>query len=165
MFRLRGMIKAQGSIKKTDSVTQPLLSPSSSTATSPPNITPTTSSTTATSNAPTAAAAATASATARAKPFGNTTMDRQRAEQVRKNWKVVLDVALKKKNELVENEVNMNFGGNNGRHSFDNTREIYATDKENWIFFSIIISIVIIFSVIFCFVVYWFFPQFRAKAY
>ena len=90
--------------------------------------------------------------------------DRFKSEIVRKNWKTVLDVALKKKNELIENEMNMNFNSALSNRSYiETSHEIYATDKENWIFFSIIISIVIILSVLFCFIVYWFFPQFRAR--
>jgi hypothetical protein len=86
--------------------------------------------------------------------------DRFKSETVRKNWKNVLDVAMKKKNELMENDMN---SSSMNRSSYAEPREIYATDKENWIFFSIIIAIVIVVSVLFCFIVYWFFPQFRAK--
>ena len=90
--------------------------------------------------------------------------DRFKSEMVRKNWKNVLEVALKNKN-LIENESAALNSSTNANQSFSGNREIYATNKENWIFFSIIISIVIILSVLFCFIVYWFFPQFRTKSF
>jgi hypothetical protein len=92
--------------------------------------------------------------------------DRLKSELVRKNWKTVLDVALKK--AAMENEMSgagVGGGGGLNRLNSAHPREIYATDKENWVFFSIILTIVVILSVLFCFVVYWFFPQFRAKSF
>ena len=38
---------------------------------------------------------------------------------------------------------------------------LQASDKENWIFFSIIISVVIALSILFCFLVYKFFPKYE----
>ena len=90
--------------------------------------------------------------------------DRFSSEKVRKNWKTVLDVALIKRSELVDNEANFNSSLSNHRSFIlEENREIYATNKENWIYFSIILAIVLALSVLFCFMVYWFFPQFRAK--
>jgi hypothetical protein len=93
------------------------------------------------------------------------TGERFKSEAVRKNWKTVLDVAMKKKNELLENEMSTNLNSSLNARSFmmDENREIYATDKENWVYFSIILIIVIALSVLFSFIVYSFFPQFRAR--
>lgn len=90
---------------------------------------------------------------------------RLRAEAVKKNWKIVLDMAMKTKrndggdyfDRSESIALNMSaFGGGTA------TREIYASEKENWIYFSIIIATVVFLSILFCYLVYSFFPSFRA---
>lgn len=68
----------------------------------------------------------------------------------RENWKTVIDVA-KKNRDLIDNKATVS------RHHND----MFVNDKFNWIFFSIIMSILVIFSIIICFSVYYFIPQFR----
>lgn len=85
---------------------------------------------------------------------------RFRSETVRKNWKLVLDVAMNKRNEaLLDQGVTLNMSS----FSQPQNQEIYASEKENWIYFSIIISTVVILSILFCYLVYSFFPSFRAQ--
>ncbi len=68
----------------------------------------------------------------------------------RENWRTVIDVA-KKNRDLSDNKATVS------RHHND----MFVNDKFNWIFFSIIMSILVIFSIIICFSVYYFIPQFR----
>jgi hypothetical protein len=68
----------------------------------------------------------------------------------RENWRTVIDVA-KKNRDLSDNKATVS------RHH----NEMFVNDKFNWIFFSIIMSILVIFSIIICFSVYYFIPQFR----
>lgn len=89
--------------------------------------------------------------------------NRFKTELVRNNWKTILDVAMKRKTfDNFENErlsYSNNFSSmNSQQHNHD---DVYATDKENWVYFFIIISVVVILSIIFCFLVYWFFPQLK----
>ncbi len=80
--------------------------------------------------------------------------NRFKSELVRKNWKTVLDVAITKKNfENFENDSSLN--------AANNYQQIFLSEKFNWIFFAIIISILIILSFLFCSLVYIFFPQYR----
>lgn len=88
---------------------------------------------------------------------------RFKSEVVRKNWKTVLDVALKEKSRLNDFSDSVNLNNNLNGFNPVNHNAIYATNKENWIFFSIIISIVILLSIMFCLLVYKFFPQFRSN--
>lgn len=82
-----------------------------------------------------------------------------RSETVRKNWKTVLDVAM----------TNRNFPEGPGRSldtngpNFHQNNDIFVSDKFNWIFFAIIMTLLIILSIIFCSLVYFFLPQFRVK--
>jgi hypothetical protein len=81
-----------------------------------------------------------------------------RSETVRKNWKTVLDVAM----------TNRSFPEAGGRSvdggpNFHHNNDIFVSDKFNWIFFAIIMTLLIILSIIFCSLVYFFLPQFRIK--
>ena len=76
-----------------------------------------------------------------------------RSEVVRKNWKTVLDVALDKRG-FPNDETNFNLNSSNNVPNND----IFVSEKFNWIFFAIIMSILIILSIIFCGLVYKFFP-------
>jgi hypothetical protein len=72
--------------------------------------------------------------------------------QSKQNWDLIIS-ALKSK-------------ANDGADPFSNpfhtrVNYLHATDKENWIFFSIIISVVIALSILFCFLVYKFFPKYE----
>lgn len=67
----------------------------------------------------------------------------------RKNWENIIASA---KNQDLTDNIN-----NSPRCS----NEMFAGEKYGWIFFSIIISIFVIFSIIICFCVYYFIPQFR----
>jgi len=82
-----------------------------------------------------------------------------RTETVRKNWKTVLDVAMTNRNFPNNNldNLNRNRDGSVNYHSND----IFVSDKFNWIFFAIIISLLVILSVFFCSLVYFFLPKFR----
>lgn len=85
---------------------------------------------------------------------------RLKSEIVRKNWKTLLDVAIAKRQFQNGHEFSSLSMHSDGPYQ---SREIYATNKENWIFFTIILSIVIILSIIFCCLVYLFLPQFRTQ--
>lgn len=95
----------------------------------------------------------------------NNQNNRFKTELARNNWKTILDVAMKRKNfDNFDNErlsFSNNFSSMNSQQY--NPGEIYASDKENWIYFFIIISIVVILSILFCYLVYSFFPQFKPK--
>ena len=82
-----------------------------------------------------------------------TTNGNFRSEVVRKNWKTVLDVALDKRG-FPNDETNFNLNSPNNVPNND----IFVSEKFNWIFFAIIMSILIILSIIFCGLVYKFFP-------
>jgi len=90
---------------------------------------------------------------------------RIRAETVKKNWKIVLDMAIKKRNDTDfydrSESVALNMSSFNS--SQPQSHEIYASEKENWIYFSIIIATVVFLSILFCYLVYSFFPSFRAQ--
>jgi hypothetical protein len=68
----------------------------------------------------------------------------------KKNWENI--IASAKNQDLTDNFIN-----NSPRCS----NEMFVGEKYGWIFFSIIISIFVIFSIIICFCVYYFIPQFR----
>ena len=98
-------------------------------------------------------------------PVGSALTNQMRSELVRKNWKTVLDVAMNKRkfdnlNDNIESTtINLNNANN---MSLNYTRQnMFADEKFNWIFFAIIISFLIILSILFCSLVYAFFPQFR----
>lgn len=91
---------------------------------------------------------------------------RFRSEAVRKNWKIVLDMAMKKRQfDFVDNDNINSFSVNTFNHSNSvvqsASHDIYASDKENWIYFSIILAVVIGLSILFCYLVYSFFPHLR----
>ena len=81
--------------------------------------------------------------------------NRFKSEEVRKNWKRVLDFALMKNNYDEQNSVEGSFMLNAHQH------EIFASTKESWFYFVFILSIVIILSVLCCCLIYLFFPRFR----
>lgn len=85
------------------------------------------------------------------KPLVNESNIRFQQELVRKNWKNVLDVARKNR-DLIDT-------GSSSQYHHQN--DMFSSEKFNWIFFSIIMSILIIFSIVICFCVYYFMPQFR----
>lgn len=100
--------------------------------------------------------------------LNNDEAKRFRSETVRKNWKIVLDMAMKKRTFDTDfmdrsESVSFNVGGFNNNQAAN--QEIYASDKENWIYFSIIITTVVILSILFCYLVYSFFPNLRGKTY
>ncbi len=80
-----------------------------------------------------------------------------RKENVRKNWKTVLDVAMTNRNFPSNNLENRNLDGSLNYQNND----IFVSEKFNWIFFAIIISLLVILSVLFCSIVYFFLPKFR----
>lgn len=85
------------------------------------------------------------------KPLVNESNIRLQSELVRKNWKNVLDVAKKNK-DLFNDGATANYHHQN---------DMFVNEKFNWIFFSIIMSILVLFSIVICFCVYYFMPQFR----
>lgn len=85
------------------------------------------------------------------KPLTSESNIRLQSELVRKNWKNVLDVAKKNKDIFNDSTSYNNYHQN----------DMFMSEKFNWIFFSIIMSILVIFSIIICFCVYYFMPQFR----
>lgn len=87
---------------------------------------------------------------------------RFRSETVRKNWQTVLDLALKKRSDIDFLD-RCESVGLSGISQNQPSQEIYASEKENWIYFSIIIATVIILSILFCYLVYSFFPTLRAN--
>jgi hypothetical protein len=89
--------------------------------------------------------------------FSSFTNNRNRfkSEEVRKNWKRVLDFALMKKSYDEQNSVEGSFMLNAHQH------QIFASTKESWFYFVFILSIVIILSVLCCCLIYLFFPRFR----
>lgn len=84
-----------------------------------------------------------------------TNKNRFKSEEVRKNWKRVLDFALKKNNYDEQNSVEGSFMLN------AHQQVIFASTKESWFYFFFILSIVIILSVLCCCLIYLFFPRFR----
>lgn len=87
---------------------------------------------------------------------------RARQETVKKNWKIVLDMAMKKRNDADFYDRSESVALNMSSAYSPQNQEIYASEKENWIYFSIIIATVIFLSILFCYLVYSFFPSFRA---
>jgi hypothetical protein len=85
------------------------------------------------------------------KPLTNESNIRFQSELVRKNWKNVLDIAKK----------NRDMGDSISSSHYHHQNDMFSNEKFNWIFFSIIMSILIMFSIIICFCVYYFMPQFR----
>jgi hypothetical protein len=78
-----------------------------------------------------------------------------RQEKVKQNWDIIIS-ALRSKATMDSDDPFLEMNGNfQSRHNY-----LHATDKENWIFFSIIISIVISLSILFCFLVFKFFPKY-----
>ena len=80
-----------------------------------------------------------------------------RSEAVRKNWKTVLDVAMTNRNFP-----NADLGSIHSPQNYHNN-DIFVSEKFNWIFFAIIMTLLIILSVVFCSLVYFFLPKFRVK--
>jgi hypothetical protein len=92
-------------------------------------------------------------ATTAAPSFNNQNNVRQ--EKVKQNWDILIS-ALRSKANIDSDDPFLETNGNfQSRHNY-----LHATDKENWIFFSIIISIVISLSILFCFLVFKFFPKY-----
>lgn len=87
---------------------------------------------------------------------------RMRAETVKKNWKIVLDMAMKKRTDGDYFDRSESVALNSFNSSLPPSHEIYASEKENWIYFSIIIATVVFLSILFCYLVYSFFPSFRS---
>ena len=81
--------------------------------------------------------------------------NRFKSEEVRKNWKRVLDFALLKNNYDEQNSMEGSFMLNARHHA------IFASTKESWFYLVLIVSIVIILSVLCCCLIYLFFPRFR----
>jgi hypothetical protein len=96
-----------------------------------------------------------ASANQKNQSFSNFTNNKNRfkSEEVRKNWKRVIDFALNNNDE--QNLVEGSFMLNAPQH------DIFASTKESWFYFVFIVSIVVVLSVLCCCLIYLFFPRFR----
>ena len=98
-------------------------------------------------------AGAAQSSTGASSSFNNP--NNMREEKVKQNWDIIIS-ALRSKANMDPDDPFLEMNGNfQSRHNY-----LHATDKENWIFFSIIISIVILLSILFCYLVFKFFPKY-----
>ena len=77
--------------------------------------------------------------------------DRLKSKLAKKNWQTVMNVAVVKEKMNESSAAGFN-------PPYDN---IYATSKENWTYFSIILFVVTFLSIVICFLVYLFFHKFR----
>ena len=89
-----------------------------------------------------------------------------RTEVVRKNWKTVLDVAMTNRNFPTNNDMGNNFNSRAIDGSFSNgyrnpQNDIFVNEKFNWLFFALIVSLLVILSIVFCSLVFFFLPKFR----
>jgi hypothetical protein len=78
-----------------------------------------------------------------------------RQEKVKQNWDIILNALRSKANMSEADDPFLESNNFQARHNY-----LHASDKENWIFFTIIISIVIMLSILFCYLVFKFFPKY-----